>query len=138
MYQKKIAGVGIDGIAKYAQILPRILSRFRSVCSVSVIHFFGDGIVSACKLLMCIINRRTTYWHVLRQLFHEKASVLHSLSKFLLNKNTENDEFHFKFKTTKNYFTNTLTIRLKWNRGFMLVVRLIIVVWNGCLFFKTV
>ena len=60
MYQKKIAGGGIDGIAKYAQVLPRILSRFGSVCSVSVIHFFGDGIVAKCKLLMCIIDR-TTY-----------------------------------------------------------------------------
>lgn len=57
-----------------------------------------------------------------------RTSVGLALSKFLLNKNTENDEFHFKFKTTKNYFTNTLTIRLKWNRGFMLEVRLIIVV----------
>ena len=70
MYQKKKrggGGMGIDGIAKYAQILPRILSRnCENVCrgvtvgSVSVIQFFGDGIVSTYKLLMCIINR-TTY-----------------------------------------------------------------------------
>lgn len=67
MYPKKLRGVGIDGIAKYAQILPRILSRNCenvcrgvTVCSVSVIHFFGDGVVSACKLLVCIINW-TTY-----------------------------------------------------------------------------
>ena len=64
MYQNKLQGVGIDGIAKYVQILSRILSRNCeyvcrgvTVCSVSVIHFFGDGIVSACKLLLFIINR---------------------------------------------------------------------------------
>ena len=57
-----------------------------------------------------------------------RTSVGLALSKFLLNKNTENDEFHFKFKTTENYFTNTLTIRLKWNRGFMLEARLIKVI----------
>ena len=45
-----------------------------------------------------------------------RTSVGLALSKFLLNKNSENDEFYFKFKTTENYFTNTLTIRLKWNR----------------------
>ena len=60
--------------------------------------------------------------------FSRTSSVGLALSKFLLNKNTENDEFYFKFKTTENYFTNTLTIRLKWNRGFMLEARLIKVI----------
>ena len=57
-----------------------------------------------------------------------RTSVGLALSKFLLNKNTENDEFYFKFKTTENYLTNTLTIILKWNRGFMLEARLIKVI----------
>lgn len=60
------------------------------------------------------------------------------IKQISLKKNTENDEFYFKFKTTENYFTNTLTIRLKWNRGFMLEARLIKMIWNGCLFSKTV
>ena len=47
----------------------------------------------------------------------------HMMKLDILLFSTENDEFHFKFKTTENYFTNTLTIRLKWNRGFMLEAR---------------
>lgn len=144
MYQKKLRGLGIDGIVKYAQILRRILSRncenvsqILTFCSGSVIHFFGDGIVSAWSLLMCIINRTTNNMFCGNFFTNKRRSCLKQFffkQKYNILRENETDEFHFKFKTSKNYFTNTLTTRLKCNRRFLLEVPLIIVVCNDFVF----